>query len=250
VDRLERKVVSMPSMYGRANPKPEPPSYDAEDMRKMRAAEEKDLLRIRAAEANASALMSGAFASSARVDASVAFAEIDVPSGLGAFVSETVKWRQNQTFVEIFVALPQNARGAADVKVRVEADALFVAVAGVTVFDGATFAPVKAEASTWVVVDNVLELCLLKRFRRGNYENGKTNADTFWFSILRTEDGDEKEKGGERRDQNGPVGSRRLALAAPPQAYYDSEYVRDPEGNEPPANLKGRKGGGGGGKRA
>ena len=71
---MERKVVSMPSMYGRANPKPEPPSYDAEDMRKMRAAEEKDLLRIRAAEANASALMSGAFASSARVDASVAFA--------------------------------------------------------------------------------------------------------------------------------------------------------------------------------
>ena len=32
-------MVSMPSMYGRANPKPEPPSYDAEDMRKMRAAQ-------------------------------------------------------------------------------------------------------------------------------------------------------------------------------------------------------------------
>ena len=236
-------------MYGRANPKPEPPSYDAEDMRKMRAAEEKDLLRIRAAEAHASARSSGAFASSARVDASVAFAEIDVPSGLGEAVSETVKWRQNQTFVEIFVALPPNARGAADVKVRVEAERLFVAVAGATVLDGETFAPIKAEASTWVVVDGVLELCLLKRFRRGNYENGKTNADTFWFSILRAEDGDEKKTGGERRDP-GPVGSRRLALAAPPQAYYDSEYVRDPEGNEPPANLKGRKGGGGGGKRA
>ena len=249
VDRLERKVVSMPSMYGRANPKPEPPSYDAEDMRKMRAAEEKDLLRIRAAEAHASARSSGAFASSARVDASVAFAEIDVPSGLGEAVSETVKWRQNQTFVEIFVALPQNARGAADVKVRVEAERLFVAVAGATVLDGQTFAPIKAEASTWVVVDGVLELCLLKRFRRGNYENGKTNADTFWFSILRAEDGDEKKTGGERRDP-GPVGSRRLALAAPPQAYYDSEYVRDPEGNEPPANLKVRKGGGGGRKRA
>lgn len=245
---MERKVVSMPSMYGRANPKPEPPSYDAEDMRKMRAAEEKDLLRIRAAEANASARLSGAFVCSTNVDASVAFLEIDVPSGLGEAVSETVKWRQNQTFVEIFVALPQNARGAADVKVKVEAERLFVAVAGVTVLDGATFAPVKAEASTWVIVDNVLELCLLKRFRRGNYENGKTNADTFWFSILRTEDGDEK-KGPERRDPGQP-GSRRLALATPPQAYYDSEYVRDPEGNEPPANLKGRKGGGGGGKRA
>jgi hypothetical protein len=238
---LERKVVSMPSMYGRANPKPEPPSYDAEDMRKMRAAEEKDLLRIRAAEANASALMSGAFASSARVDASVAFAEIDVPSGLGAFVSETVKWRQNQTFVEIFVALPQNARGAADVKVRVEADALFVAVAGVTVFDGATFAPVKAEASTWVVVDNVLELCLLKRFRRGNYENGKTNADTFWFSILRTEDGDEK-KG---RRKKGPERTRRVAPAGARDAAAGVLRLRvraRPGGERAAGELEGQEG--------
>ena len=110
VDRLERKVVSMPSMYGRANPKPEPPSYDAEDMRKMRDAEEKDLLRARAAEASAAARGSGAFASSL-ADASAAWAEIDVPCGLGDAASDTVKWRQNQTFVEVFVALPDPARG-------------------------------------------------------------------------------------------------------------------------------------------
>jgi len=242
---LERKVVAMPSMYGRANPKPEPPSFDAEDMRKMRAAEEKDLLRVRAAEADAAARRSGAYVAS-RADASAAWAEIDVPAGLGMSVSETVKWRQNQTFVEVFVALPDPARGAADVKVHIGAERLIVAVAGAPVLDGRTFAPVKAEASTWVVADGVLEISLLKRFRRGNYANGETNADTFWFSILRADYGTEARAGSAPREK---VGSRRLALATPPQAYYDSEYVRDPEGNEPPANLKGKNGGRGGSKR-
>ena len=210
-------MVSMPSMYGRANPKPEPPSYDAEDMRKMRAAEEKDLPESAPPRRTRRATRSsGAFASSARVDASVAFAEIDVPSGLGDAVSETVKWRQNQTFVEIFVALPQTRAARRTSKCVSRAERLFVAVAGATVLDGQTFAPIKAEASTWVVVDGVLELCLLKRFRRGNYENGKTNADTFWFSILRAEDGDEKKTGGERRDRRtrpGRAGRRRRAAA-------------------------------------
>ena len=246
---MERKVVSMPSMYGRANPKPEPPSYDAEDMRKMRDAEEKDLLRARAAEASAAARGSGAFASSL-ADASAAWAEIDVPCGLGDAAIDTVKWRQNQTFVEVFVALPDPARGAADVKVHIGAERLSVTVAGVPVLDGRLFAPVKAEASTWVVADGVLELSLLKRFRRGNYENGKTNAATFWFSILEAGNDTDEEKQARGRTAAAPrVGARRLALAAPPQAYYDSEYVRDPEGNEPPANLKGRKGGGGRARR-
>jgi hypothetical protein len=161
-----------------------------------------------------------------------------------------VKWRQNQTFVEVFVALPDPARGAADVKVHIGAERLSVAVAGVPVLDGRLFAPVKAEASTWVVADGVLELSLLKRFRRGNYENGKTNAATFWFSILEAGNDTDEEKQARGRTAAAPrVGARRLALAAPPQAYYDSEYVRDPEGNEPPANLKGRKGGGGGARR-
>ena len=96
----------------------------------------------------------------------------------------------------------------------------------------------------------VLEISLLKRFRRGNYENGKTNAATFWFSILEAGNDTDEEKQARGRTAAAPrVGARRLALAAPPQAYYDSEYVRDPEGNEPPANLKGRKGGGGGARR-
>jgi hypothetical protein len=31
----------------------------------------------------------------------------------------------------------------------------------------------------------ILEMSLLKRNRRGNYENGASNADTFWFGVLR-----------------------------------------------------------------
>jgi hypothetical protein len=38
----------MEDMYGKANPKPLPPSYDAEDMRAMRAAEERAALEARA----------------------------------------------------------------------------------------------------------------------------------------------------------------------------------------------------------
>ena len=46
------------------------------------------------------------------------------------------------------MALPDPARGAADVKVHIGAERLSVAVAGVPVLDGRLFAPVKAEAST------------------------------------------------------------------------------------------------------
>lgn len=53
VDRLERKVVGLEDMYGRSNPKPRPPTYDAEDMIRMKAAEESDALRLRERDAAA-----------------------------------------------------------------------------------------------------------------------------------------------------------------------------------------------------
>lgn len=48
---------------------------------------------------------------------------------------------------------------------------------------------------------------LLKRNRRGNYQDGCTAADTFWFSLLQ-----------------GARGADRLALAHPPTHYYSSGY--------------------------
>lgn len=59
VDRLERKVVSMDDLFGRSNPKPKAPTYDAEDMLRMKAAEEADLLKLRDREAAAMAASLG-----------------------------------------------------------------------------------------------------------------------------------------------------------------------------------------------
>ena len=44
----------MNDMYGRANPKPAPPSYDADELRAMRAAEERAALEARASGTGAS----------------------------------------------------------------------------------------------------------------------------------------------------------------------------------------------------
>ena len=41
------QVASVEDMYGRANPKPIPPSYDAEDLRAMKAVEEREALAER-----------------------------------------------------------------------------------------------------------------------------------------------------------------------------------------------------------
>lgn len=180
--------MTQEDMYGRANPKPTPPSFDADDVRKMRAAEEARLLAARAD------------------DGDVAWLEIDVPRELGLEL-DRYKWRQNQSFVEVFVRLP---RGCAkkDVRVEISATTLDVRVREERVIDGALRATVKAELSTWVIVDDVLEIVLLKKNRRGHYDNGCTNADTYWRTLL-----------AESADATTPA----LPLHAP-TAYYDSEY--------------------------
>ncbi len=161
---------------------------------------------------------------------------VEGASGVAANVvgeAGQVKWGQNRTVVEGFVKLPPKARSAADVAVVMRSDFLSVKVAGVTILAGALYRPIKAEASTWIIADGILEICLLKRFRRGNYENGKSNADTFWFCLCR---------------DGGGVGQQRIEkLTAPPNEYYDTEYTHDPEDNEPPQYKK--KSISGGGKR-
>jgi len=176
-------------MYGRANPKPAPPSFDAEDMRKMRAAEETRLLRLRDA---------------SNQDAWLA---IDIPENLG-LACDKYKWRQNQSFVEVFVRLPRDATKH-DVDVTFGVSRLIVRVGDDVILDGTLHSAIKAELSTWIIVDGVLEISLLKRNRRGHYENGTTNADTFWRSLL-TDD------------------VQIFALPSNvPNEYYDTEYEID-----------------------
>ena len=53
----------------------------------------------------------------------------------------------------------------------------------------------------------MIEVTLLKRNRRGQYANGCTNADTFWFALFR----------------DAPEGER-LPLKYPPAGYYTTEH--------------------------
>lgn len=53
--------------------------------------------------------------------------------------------------------------------------------------------------------DGILHLQLLKRNRKGSYQDGCTAADTFWYSLLA-----------------GAKGADRLALNHPPTKYYSS----------------------------
>lgn len=55
--------------------------------------------------------------------------------------------------------------------------------------------------------DNVLEIVLLKRHRRGNYADGETNATTFWPCVVR-----------------GAGSDARLALEQAPLAYYRTAW--------------------------
>lgn len=53
--------------------------------------------------------------------------------------------------------------------------------------------------------DSILHITLLKRNRKGNYQDGCTAADTFWFSLLA-----------------GAKGVDRLPGAHPPTFYYSA----------------------------
>ena len=169
----------MEDMYGRANPKPEPPKFDAEDMKNMREAEETRLLKARETSKN-----------------ELYWQEIEVEKCLG-LETETIKWKQNQTYVEIFVRLDGYAGGMSahesakseDVQVDMSRSRLSVRYKDdVIIDDKKLYKDIKVELSTWVIVDNVLEICLLKFCRRGaGYAGGKSNADTFWRSLFSDE---------------------------------------------------------------
>ena len=98
-------------MYGRANPKPVAPSYDADDMRAMRAAEERAALEARASAsgANEEPLSRRLAASGPHAPrrAERLWTSLAVPELLGLDL-DRYKWRQNQVRT-------RRARGAAAV---------------------------------------------------------------------------------------------------------------------------------------
>ena len=169
--------------------------------------------------------------------AALAYRGLEIAPNLGEDCG-TYKWRQTQTYVEVFVPLPATCVVATDVSVNLTSTFVSVRVRGEPVVEGELHSPIKAEASTWVVVDGVLEMSLLKRNRRGNYDDGCTNADTFWYSVCAStpKNQDVPKKAGDVR------GSKRLALTEPPHEYYDTTWIVDPEDAGPAGRDKNGRG--------
>ena len=143
-----------------------------------------------------------------------------------------------QSYVEVFVRLPPGVEPSS-VHVHLTPASLYVRFGEDTILGGDLFSAVKAEESVWLMSacippalrfggpmparhhcltlgppdpatgDGILEIQLLKRNRRGQYANGCTNADTFWYALLAN-----------------AKGNHRLALDQPPAEYYKSDWER------------------------
>ena len=137
------------------------------------------------------------------------WAAIGLPPGLGADEG-AYKWRQDRSRVEVWVPLAKGQR-LRHVSVEMGPSRLRVALAGKAVLDGALFAHIKAEESAWTVRDGICEISMLKRSRRGHYDDGHTAASTFWGSLLRV------------APQVGAPPAAPFALKVP-AAYYEAPY--------------------------
>ncbi|UPR05069.1 hypothetical protein HOP50_19g84160 [Chloropicon primus] len=216
VDRLERagqacngttREEVMSSMYGRADPKPLPPSYTPEDLKKMKEKEEARLL-----ESAKVATIEDKSWTSIRVDP-------DLGLDCGAY-----KWTQTQAQVLVYVKLPPQPFSRyssfgknSQVEVSLEPQKLRVTSKGQeTIMSGTLYREIKCDESTWYVTDGILEICLLKRYRRGlAYQKGETNANTYWKSVFKEASQEET-----------------LCLRYPPSSYYDTEWKMEGGGGD------------------
>lgn len=225
VDRLERAGTAvsgatrqevMESMYGRVDPKPKgmfflltkyfvvievshtfgfsiaEPIYSIEERQAMKQKEQE---------------MKEAAHEMALIPSS--YRQIDVPQDLGLDCG-SYKWKQNQTYVEIYILLPYTDSIASKVVVELKPGHISVEINERPFLRGPLYREIKAEDSTWYIQDGVLEITLLKYSRRGQYANGETNADTFWKSVLKTAQETEI-----------------ICLQHPPSNYYTSYYEVD-----------------------
>jgi len=190
------------TMYGRLRPTPVAPTYSPSERRKVDEvnAETRRQLLLQSPE-------------------SKAWETIIIPPDLGTS-STRFKWRQNQTSVEVFLRVPPSAT----VTVELTTLTLTVRIGDEDILLGGELSqPIKRDESMWYVEDrHVLTILLRKRYRRGYYEKGKTNAETFWYSIFKTCHDDE-----------------RLNLPAPPVKYYWTavEFLDDKQSHGTPLPL-------------
>ena len=210
VERMERQGHHIiESMYGKANPKPEEPSYSPEEMALMERAEKKELVELAAHKAEPQ---------------KSAWDGIDVPDGLGGEVAGRYKWVQNQSYVEAHFLLPPRAT-ARDVDVRIEPRFLRVEHEGAPLLSGELFDEIKVDDSTWLLTGGILTVSLLKSNRRGHYKKGTNNADTYWRSLVTNETNE----------------SAVLPIEHVPKKYFFCEYDKEDAAGEHRAIRAGDK---------
>ncbi|MEW5300926.1 MAG: hypothetical protein WDW36_003817 [Sanguina aurantia] len=199
VERLERAGRAtlgpsrddvMGSMYGRLDPSPVGPSYSRQELLAMEQVAEKDRRQARLTSSR-----------------DTAWAALDTPLGV---VTDKYKWRQNQSHVELFVLVPPNVPSH-QVRVTLQEQHLCVGFSSQdNHMNGTLFHAIRPGDSTWFIDGGVLHIIMLKRSRRGHYDEGNTNASTFWFSMW----------------AHRPAGET-LQIQHPPTGYYWSQYEED-----------------------
>lgn len=147
------------------------------------------------------------------------YAAIELPADMG-LDCQRYKWRQNQSHVEVFVLLPPSA-SLAKVHVLLSTKRLEVIIDENPVISGLLYREIKADESTWYVQDGMLEVIMLKRNRRGSYEKGSSNADTFWKTVIRD-----------------AAPHEMLQLDYPPLSYYSAPCEGGGEVAQPRRSLR------------
>lgn len=116
-------------------------------------------------------------------DQALEWLSIDIPDGLG-LSCKRYKWCQSQSHVHVYVLLAPGVTSR-QVKVTLEPKALSISVTREVIIDGELHQKVKQEDSTWTIEDGILHVSLLKSNRRGHYQDGCTNADTYWSRVFK-----------------------------------------------------------------
>lgn len=218
------RAAVLASLYGRADPRPAPPTYSQEEMEAVAACE--------AADGAADAVLSVADRAWRDAVAGAPRATVTGASAPAAGPAPQHVWWQTPVSVTVVIRLPAGW-GGKDVRVAFERGAVTVAAAAAKggpttlTLGGATFRDVTPDTCTWTACDGVLTLSLVKASRRGRYADGETAADTWWRAVWKTEGGAIESGGTDTAII--PAAAPALLPAVPPVEYYGLADEREAE---------------------
>eukprot|EP01012_Entosiphon_sulcatum_P052605 TRINITY_DN72306_c0_g1_i1.p1 TRINITY_DN72306_c0_g1~~TRINITY_DN72306_c0_g1_i1.p1 ORF type:complete len:306 (+),score=62.39 TRINITY_DN72306_c0_g1_i1:36-920(+) len=165
VDLLNSPTANMQHLYGRATHEAAPAKYSEEEVIAMREREDRERKERQ---------------KSAPFDR--AWTAIDIPEGLGA-ASDEYKWKQAQAYVYVYIPI-RDATGKAKIDFR--AKHVRVACGQRVLFEGELLKEIMPDESCWQLdrETGIIEVVMMKKWRRDKYKTGETNADTWWRTVL------------------------------------------------------------------